>query len=88
MISSLDDLPVFEAADVAPTIFARKPWTPASACLVLAEEAVDGSPVDHGRDRRADPARRGHAAALRDSPVPQMRHSGQIEAPHGGRTGR
>ncbi len=42
MISSLDDIPVGAAAEVAPTIFARKPWTPASPCLVLAEEAVNG----------------------------------------------
>ncbi len=42
MISSLDDIPVGEAAEMAPTIFAREPWTPASPCLVLAEEAVNG----------------------------------------------
>lgn len=42
MISSLDDIPVGEAAEMAPTIFARKPWTSASPCLVLAEEAVNG----------------------------------------------
>jgi hypothetical protein len=41
VISSLDDIPVGEAAE-APTIFARKPWTPASPCLVLTEEAVNG----------------------------------------------
>jgi hypothetical protein len=60
VISSLDDLPVLEAADVAPTIFARKPWTPASPCLVLAEEAVDGrasSAPDHAYLLEVDLAR-------------------------------
>jgi hypothetical protein len=50
VIASLDEIPVDEAAEVAPTIFARKPWTPASPCLVLAEEAVNGharSAADH-----------------------------------------
>jgi hypothetical protein len=41
VISRLDDIPVAEAAE-APTIFARKPWTPDSPCLVLSEDAVNG----------------------------------------------
>ena len=42
VLSNLDDISVGEAAETAPTIFARKPWTPESPCLVLAEEAING----------------------------------------------
>lgn len=60
VISSLGDIAVDEAVEVVPTIFARKPWTDASSCLVLAEEAVDGharSAPDHAYLLEVDVAR-------------------------------
>jgi hypothetical protein len=60
VISSLDDIPVGEVAEAAPTIFARKPWTHASPSLVLAEEAVNGhsrSTPDHAYLLEVDVAR-------------------------------
>lgn len=60
VISNLEDIAVEEAFDVVPTIFARKPWTCDSSCLVLTEEAVDGharSAPDHAYLLEVDVAR-------------------------------